>query len=80
MFHVYMVRKSDNKYVVRLVNSVVSSTRIKTSCVLDESKIGFCLDSAVKYANELIDALINSGMKVEPALGLSEELGVGDED
>lgn len=80
MFHVYMVRKADNKYIVRLVNSVASSTGIKTSCVLDESKVGFCLDYAVKYANELIDALINSGMKVEPVLGLSEELGDGDED
>jgi hypothetical protein len=74
-----MVRKADNKYIVRLVNSVVSSTGIKTSCVLDESKVGFCIDYAVKYANELIDALINAGMQVEPALGLSEELGVGDE-
>lgn len=79
MFHVYIVRK-DEKYIVRLVNSVVSSTGIKTSCTLDESKIGFCIDYAVKYANELVDALINAGMNVEPALGLSEEQGVGDED
>lgn len=76
MFHVYIVRK-DEQYIVRLVNSVVSSTGIKTSCVLDESKIGFCIDYAVKYANELVDALINSGMNVEPALGLSEEQGGG---
>ena len=40
MFHVYIVRKPDDKYIVRLVNSVVSSTGIKTSCTLDESKIG----------------------------------------
>ena len=79
MFHVYMVRKADNQYIVRLVNSVVSSTGIKTSCVLDESKVGFCLDYAVKYANELIDALINAGMNVEPALGLSEEQGADNE-
>lgn len=78
MFHVYIVRK-DEKYIVRLVNSVVSSTGIKTSCVLDESKIGFCIDYAVKYANELVDALINSGMNVEPALGLSEEQGADNE-
>ena len=79
MFHVYMVRKADDKYIVRLVNSVVSSTGIKTSCTLDESKIGMTAEMAVERGNALIDSFINSGMSVEPALNLSMEEGVGHE-
>lgn len=79
MFHVYMVRKPDDKYIVRLVNSVVSSTGIKTSCTLDESKIGMTAEMAVERGNALIDAFINAGMSVEPALNLSMEEGVGHE-
>lgn len=79
MFHVYMVRKADDKYIVRLVNSVVSSTGIKTSCTLDESKIGMTAELAVDRGNALIDAFINAGMSVEPALNLSMEEGVGHE-
>lgn len=79
MFHVYMVRKADDKYIVRLVNSVVSSTGIKTSCTLDESKIGMTADIVVDRGNALIDAFINAGMSVEPALNLAMEEGVGDE-
>ncbi len=79
MFHVYMVRKADDKYFVRLVNSVVSSTGIKTSCTLDETKIGMTADMAVDRGNALIDAFINAGMLVEPALNLSMEEGVGHE-
>lgn len=79
MFHVSIVRK-DNKYHVRLTNKVISSTGIHTKAVLDESPLGFCIDYAVKYATELIDALINAGMNVEPALGLSEEQGADNED
>ena len=79
MFHVYMVRKSDYKYIVRLFNSVVSSTGIKTSCTLDESKIGMTAEMAVERGNALIDSFINSGMSVEPALNLSMEEGVGHE-
>lgn len=79
MFHVYMVRKADDKYIVRLVNSVVSSTGIKTSCTLDESKIGMTAEMAVERGNALIDAFINAGMSVEPALNLSMEEGVGHE-
>lgn len=79
MFHVYMVRKADDKYIVRLVNSVVSSTGIKTSCTLDETKIGMTADMAVDRGNALIDAFINAGMSVEPALNLSMEESVGHE-
>lgn len=79
MFHVYIVRKPDDKYIVRLVNSVVSSTGIKTSCTLDETKIGMTADMAVDRGNALIDAFINAGMSVEPALNLSMEEGVGHE-
>ena len=79
MFHVYIVRKPDDKYIVRLVNSVVSSTGIKTSCTLDESKIGMTAEMAVERGNALIDAFINAGMSVEPALNLSMEEGVGHE-
>ena len=79
MFHVYRVRKADDKYIVRLVNSVVSSTGIKTSCTLDESKIGMTAEMAVERGNALIDSFINGGMSVEPALNLSMEEGVGHE-
>ena len=79
MFHVYIVRKANDKYFVRLVNSVVSSTGIKTSCTLDESKIGMTAELAVDRGNALIDAFINAGMSVEPALNLSMEEGVGHE-
>lgn len=79
MFHVYMVRKGDDKYFVRLVNSVVSSTGIKTSAILNESKVGMFPETAVDRANALIDAFINAGMSVEPALNLSMEEGVGHE-
>lgn len=79
MFHVYIVRKPDDKYIVRLVNSVVSSTGIKTSCTLDESKIGMTAEMAVERGNALIDSFINAGMSVEPALNLSMEEGVGHE-
>ena len=80
MFHVYMVRKADDKYIVRLVNSVVSSTGIKSTCVLDESKIGMKPSFAVDMAQELIDAFINAGLSVEPSLNLAMEEGVNDED
>lgn len=80
MFHVYMVRKADDKYIVRLVNSVVSSTGIKTRAVLQESKIGMTAEVAVDRGNALIDAFINAGMSIEPALNLAMEEGVGDED
>ena len=79
MFHVYIVRKANDKYFVRLVNSVVSSTGIKTSCTLDESKIGMTAELAVDRGNALIDAFINAGMSVEPALNLAMEEGVGDD-
>ena len=79
MFHVYIVRKANDKYFVRLVNSVVSSTGIKTSCTLDESKIGMTAELAVGRGNALIDAFIKAGMSVEPALNLSMEEGVGHE-
>lgn len=79
MFHVYIVRKANDKYFVRLVNSVVSSTGIKTSCTLDETKTGMTADMAVDRGNALIDAFINAGMSVEPALNLSMEEGVGHE-
>lgn len=79
MFHVYMVRKADDKYIVRLVNSVVSSTGIRTKAVLDESKLGMTAEMAVERGNELIDSFINAGMSIEPALNLAMEEGVGDE-
>ena len=78
MFHVYIVRKNDN-YGVRFINSVVSSTGIKTSAILAESKISMTPEIAVDRAESLIDALINANLPVEPALGLTEELGAGDE-
>lgn len=73
MFHVYMVRKADDKYIVRLVNSVVSSTGIKSRAVLQESKIGMTAEVAVDRGNALIDAFINAGMSIEPALNLAME-------
>ena len=80
MFHVSIVRK-DNKYYVRLVNSVVSTTGIKTSATLDESKVHSSdINMVVDNGNDLINALINAGMNVEPALGLSEEQGADNED
>lgn len=79
MFHVYMVRKGDDKYFVRLVNSVVSSTGIKTSAILNESKVGMLPETAVDRANALIDAFINAGMSVEPALNLAMEENKGEE-
>lgn len=78
MFHVYIVRK-DKKYFVQLINSVVSSTGIKTSAVLSESKIGMTADMAVERGEAMVDAFINAGMSVQPSLGLKEE-GVGHED
>lgn len=79
MFHVYIVRKANDKYFVRLVNSVVSSTGIKSSCTLDETKVGMTAEMAVERGNALIDSFINAGMSVEPALNLSMEEGVGHE-
>lgn len=76
MFHVYIVRKANDKFFVRLVNSVVSSTGIKTSCTLDETKIGMTADMAVDRGNALIDAFVNAGMSVEPALNLAMEEGI----
>lgn len=73
MFHVYMVRRADDKYIIRLVNSVVSSTGIKTSCTLDETEIGMTADMAVDRGDALVDAFINAGMSVEPALNLAME-------
>lgn len=78
MFHVYIVRKND-KYAVRFINSVISSTGIKTSAVLAESKIPMTAEMAVDRGNAMIDAFINAGMSVEPALGLSEEQGADNE-
>lgn len=77
MFYVYIVRK-DEKYFVQLINSVVSSTGIKTSAVLSESKIGMSADMAVECGEKMIDAFIHAGMSVQPSLGLKEE-GVGHE-
>lgn len=80
MFHIYLVRR-DDKYTIHFINSVISSTGIKTSAVLAESKIPrTSIGMTVERANNLIDALINAGMPVEPSLGLTEELGAGDED
>lgn len=78
MFYVYIVRK-DEKYYVQLINSVVSSTGIKTSAVLSESKIGMPAGLAVECGEAMIDAFINAGMSVQPSLELKEE-GVGHED
>lgn len=74
MFYVYIVRK-DDKYYVQLINSVVSSTGIKTSAVLSESTLGMNADMAVERGEAIIDAFINAGMQVQPSLGLKEEGG-----
>lgn len=63
MLHVYLVRK-DNKYYVRLM---------KKTDIISESDIGMSIDRAVQFGNDMVDAFINSGMNVEPALGLTEE-------
>ena len=74
MFHVYIVRK-DEKYFVQLINSVVSSTGIKTLAILSESQLGMNADMAVEHGEAMIDAFINAGMPVQPSLGLKEEGG-----
>ena len=53
MFYVYIVRK-DDKYYVQLINSVVSSTGIKTSAVLSESTLGMNADMAVERGEAMI--------------------------
>lgn len=79
MFHVYIVRKPDDKFYVRLVNSVISSTGIKSTCVLDESKLSMTARVAVERGEALVDAFINAGIAVEPSLNLSMEESQGDE-
>lgn len=37
------------------------------------------IDRAVQFGNDMVDAFINSGMNVEPALGLTEEYRGNDE-
>lgn len=75
MFHVRIVRKADCKFYIQIINSCVSKTGIKTSAVLDESCVPFSAERAVEYGESMIDAFINAGMKVEPALGLGMEEG-----
>lgn len=73
MFHIYLVRRKDDKFIVRFVNSVVSSTGNKTSATLTESKIPMTANMAVSRGEELIDALLNAGLSVEPSLRLKDD-------
>ena len=80
MFHIRILRKKDLKFYIQIINSYVSKTGIKASAVLDESCVPFIsAERAVEYGESMIDAFINAGMKVEPALGLGMEEGGNDE-